>query len=116
MRLMGYNCVMSMKQINDRHGSVENFLKMRLCISDNEQLKAALLSLKEKEKDNAAHKIGIDNVASNGVHIDALCFSVLKALYKQYDQDKKDLIINTIASVNNIDAVDLASKLDQLLQ
>lgn len=115
LRCLGYGGVMSQKSVLQNYGGIDQLVKKRLGLDDPVEIKRALILCKKKET-KAFNIDDLEDNATNAVHIDALCFDVLKALYKQYDQDKKDLIINTIASVNNIDAVELASKLDQLLQ
>lgn len=71
----------------------------RLQLSDSEQIKNKLLELSHRKAIN-----------------DHLCLAFFRAIYEQIDTDKKQTIINTIASINNIDASALIERIEQALK
>ena len=106
LRLLGYNAVMSQNSIKKYYGSIEQMISQRLNIEDHDLIHAKLLELKRAN----------ENLAINSNSIDPVCFAVLRAIYMQCDENLRNTVIATIASVNNINANELKQKIDQTLK
>ena len=110
LRLLGYNSVMSINSVKKNYGSIDQLVAKRLQTNDANKIQSILLKLKENESGCT----NFDLTAST--NIDSVCLAVLRAIYMQCDENLRNTVIATIASVNNINANELKQKIDQTLK
>ena len=92
-RLLGYARPLAKKQINEQYGTLENVAKSRLKADTDDQAREMLQALIDKSKN-------IDYVKE--------CY---KVAWKMLDAERQDIIVQTVAALNNIDVSELKKKM-----
>lgn len=92
-RLLGYTRPLAKKQITTQYGTLENVAKSRLKANTDDQAREMLQALIDKSKD-------IDYVKE--------CY---KVAWKMLDAERQEIIVQTIASVHNLDVSELKKKI-----
>ena len=92
-RLLGYARPLAKKQINGQYGTLENVAKSRLKADTDDQAREMLQALIDKSKN-------IDYVKE--------CY---KVAWKMLDAERQEIIVQTIASVHNLDVSELKKKM-----
>lgn len=92
-RLLGYTRPLAKKQINKQYGTLENVAKSRLKANTDDQAREMLQALIDKSKN-------IDYVKE--------CY---KVAWKMLDAERQEIIVQTIASVHNLDVSELKKKM-----
>lgn len=92
-RLLGYARPLAKKQINEQYGTLENVAKSRLKADTDDQAREMLQALIDKSKN-------IDYVKE--------CY---KVAWKMLDAERQEIIVQTIASVHNLDVSELKKKM-----
>lgn len=93
-RLLGYTRPLAKKQINEQYGTLENVAKSRLKANTDDQAREMLQALIDKSKN-------IDYVKE--------CY---KVAWKMLDAERQEIIVQTIASVHNLDVSELKKKME----
>lgn len=92
-RLLGYARPLAKKQINEQYGTLENVAKSRLKADTDDQAREMLLALIDKSKN---------------IDYEKECY---KAAWKMLDAERQEIIVQTIASVHNLDISELKKKI-----
>lgn len=93
-RLLGYARPLAKKQINEQYGTLENVAKSRLKADTDDQAREMLQALKDKAKN---------------IDLAKECY---KVAWKMLDAERQDIIMQTIASVHNLDVSELKKKME----
>lgn len=92
-RLLGYARPLAKKQINEQYGTLENVAKSRLKADTDDQAREMLQALKDK---------------AQNIDYEKECF---KVAWKMLDAERQEIIVQTIASVHNLDISELKKKM-----
>lgn len=92
-RLLGYARPLAKKQINEQYGTLENVAKSRLKADTDDQAREMLQALIEKSKN---------------IDYEKECY---KVAWKMLDAERQEIIVQTIASVHNLDISELKKKI-----
>lgn len=92
-RLLGYARPLAKKQINEQYGTLENVAKSRLKADTDDQAREMLQALKDK---------------AQNIDYEKECF---KVAWKMLDAERQEIIVQTIASVHNLDVSELKKKM-----
>lgn len=92
-RLLGYARPLAKKQINEQYGTLENVAKSRLKADTDDQAREMLQELKDKAKD---------------IDYEKECY---KVAWTMLDAKSQNIIVQTVAALNNIDVSELKKKI-----
>lgn len=92
-RLLGYARPLAKKQINEQYGTLENVAKSRLKADTDDQAREMLQALKDKAKN---------------IDYEKECY---KVAWKMLDAERQNIIVQTVAALNNIDVSELKKKI-----
>lgn len=92
-RLLGYARPLAKKQINEQYGTLENVAKSRLKADTDDQAREMLQALKDKAKN---------------IDYEKECY---KVAWKMFDAERQNIIVQTVAALNNIDVSELKKKI-----
>lgn len=93
-RLLGYTRPLAKKQINEQYGTLENVAKSRLKANTDDQAREMLQALKDK---------------AQNIDLAKECF---KVAWKMLDTERQEIIMQTVAALNNIDVSELKKKME----
>lgn len=93
-RLLGYARPLAKKQIIEQYGTLENVAKSRLKADTDDQAREILQALIDKSKN---------------IDYEKECY---KVAWKMLDAERQDIIIQTVAVLNNIDVSELKKKME----
>lgn len=92
-RLLRYARPLAKKQISEQYGTLENVAKSRLKADTDDQAREMLQALKDK---------------AQNIDYEKECF---KVAWKMLDAERQNIIVQTVAALNNIDVSELKKKI-----
>ena len=114
-KVLGYARPVSSTLIAKKYGSLENVVKTRLGIDNDDQAAINLQQLKDNylNSNTGDHGTSAKSVTNE---IDPAVLNVLIMSYQQLNTDDKSLIIKTTARAFKVNAMELSERIDQLVQ